>query len=113
PVYRKRAANSRHPAFQAGCRGFEPRLPLSSLNRLFTGALQAASWQASGERVSKQAVLWLEVREEPWQEEVIWAPSLSPVTAEGPPAYPGRCSLSNPSGEIVVRQCSSHPPLSA
>jgi len=27
------------------------------LNRLFTGSLQAASWQASGERVSKQAVL--------------------------------------------------------
>jgi hypothetical protein len=22
-----------HPAFQAGCRGFEPRLPLSPLNR--------------------------------------------------------------------------------
>src|SRR5437879_6026353 len=47
----------RVPAFQAGCRGFESRLPLHALNRLFTGLLQAASWQASGERVSKQAVL--------------------------------------------------------
>src|SRR5205807_10354129 len=104
PFHGKRAAILRLSAFQAGCRGFESRLPLQALNRLFTGSLQAASWQASGERASKQAVLWLEVREEPWQEEVIWAPSLSPVTAEGPPAYPGRCSLSNPSGEIVVRQ---------
>src|SRR3989440_6933440 len=47
----------RVPAFQAGCRGFESRLPLFHLNRLFTGSLEAASWQASGERVSKQAVL--------------------------------------------------------
>src|SRR2546429_1036761 len=51
------SSESRVPAFQAGCRGFEPRLPLQALNRLFTGSLQAASWQASGERVSKQAVL--------------------------------------------------------
>src|SRR6266568_3408012 len=47
----------RVPAFQADCRGFESRLPLHALNRLFTGSRQAASWQASGERVSKQAVL--------------------------------------------------------
>jgi len=53
----KRAAISRQAAFQAGCRGFEPRLPLSHMNRLFIGSPQAASWQASGERVSKQAVL--------------------------------------------------------
>ena len=42
----------------------------------------------------------LETREEHWQEEVIGGPSLSPVPAEGPPAYPGRCSLSKPLGEI-------------
>jgi len=42
----------------------------------------------------------LEMREEHWQEEVIGGPSLSPVPAEGPPAYPGRCSLSKPLGEI-------------
>ena len=49
--------SGRVPAFQAGCRGFESRLPLFSLNRLFTGSPEAASWQASGDAVSKQAVL--------------------------------------------------------
>jgi len=29
------------------------------MNRLFTGSLQAASWQASGDRESKEAVLLL------------------------------------------------------
>ena len=32
----------RVPAFQAGCRGFEPRLPLSSLSRRSRSASQAA-----------------------------------------------------------------------
>jgi hypothetical protein len=45
------------PAFQAGCRGFESRLPLQHMNRLFTGSLEGASWQASGDAVSKHAVL--------------------------------------------------------
>jgi hypothetical protein len=31
PIYTERAAILRHPAFQAGCRGFEPRLPLLPL----------------------------------------------------------------------------------
>jgi len=38
PIYTKRVAILGHPAFQAGCRGFEPRLPLSSMNRLSIGA---------------------------------------------------------------------------
>jgi hypothetical protein len=38
----------------------------------------------------------LETLEEHWQEEVIQGQSLSPVSAEGPPAYPDRCQLSNP-----------------
>ncbi len=57
PFYGRLAAILRPYAFQAGCRGFEPRLPLQIVYRLFTGSPQAASWQASGERVSKQAVL--------------------------------------------------------
>src|SRR6266566_6519603 len=48
PFHGKRSAMLRPSAFQAGCRGFESRLPLSSLNRLFTGSPQAASWQAGG-----------------------------------------------------------------
>ena len=40
----------------------------------------------------------LETLEEHWQEEVIQGQSLSPVSAEGPPAYPDRCQLSNPPG---------------
>jgi hypothetical protein len=35
PIYTERAATVRHPAFQAGCRGFEPRLPLLPL-QLYT-----------------------------------------------------------------------------
>src|SRR6266700_7961332 len=59
PFHGKRSAILRPPAFQAGCRGFESRLPLQHMNRLFTGSLQAASWQASGDRESKEAVLLL------------------------------------------------------
>ena len=33
----KQAAILRAPAFQAGCRGFEPRLPLHRLHRLSAG----------------------------------------------------------------------------
>ena len=40
----------------------------------------------------------LETFEEQWQDEVIGGQSLSPVSAEGPPAYPDRCQLSNPPG---------------
>jgi hypothetical protein len=40
----------------------------------------------------------LETLEEHWQEEVIQGQSLSPVSAEGPPAYPDHCQLSNPPG---------------
>ena len=53
----RQAVIVRTPAFQAGCRGFEPRLPLQKMNRLFTGSPEAASWQASGDTVSKEAVL--------------------------------------------------------
>jgi hypothetical protein len=38
----KQAAILRAPAFQAGCRGFEPRLPLPSIDRLCAGRSQAA-----------------------------------------------------------------------
>jgi hypothetical protein len=37
----KQAAILRAPAFQAGCRGFEPRLPLHAVNRLSRRASEA------------------------------------------------------------------------
>ena len=37
----KQAAFLREPAFQAGCRGFEPRLPLHRIDRLSRRASQA------------------------------------------------------------------------
>ena len=37
PIYTERAVSLRHPAFQAGCRGFEPRLPLHRVHRLSAG----------------------------------------------------------------------------
>ena len=49
-IYKKQAVILCVPAFQAGCRGFEPRLPLFSMNRLSESAWQAASQKASGER---------------------------------------------------------------
>src|SRR5258708_16639494 len=49
---------SRVPAFQAGCRGFEPRLPLFSINRLCASDSRAFGEQPSGERTSKEAVLY-------------------------------------------------------
>ena len=46
PIYTERVAILRHPAFQAGCRGFEPRLPLhwhnESLCRLTTSRLKTS-----------------------------------------------------------------------
>ncbi len=42
PTYTGRAVFLRHPAFQAGCRGFEPRLPLQRMNRRHRSASQAA-----------------------------------------------------------------------
>src|SRR6266704_5235416 len=48
--------SSRAPAFQAGCRGFESRLPLSCMNRLCAGRSEAVWEQPGGERASKEAV---------------------------------------------------------
>ena len=42
PDESKRAAISRRSASQAGCRGFEPRLPLQRVNRLFASASRAS-----------------------------------------------------------------------
>jgi len=56
PLHKKRAAIVRPPAFQAGCRGFEPRLPLSSVHRLFAGTSHARWEQPGGEEESKQAM---------------------------------------------------------
>jgi hypothetical protein len=39
PIYTGRAAILRNPAFQAGCRGFEPRLPLLPLQLCLMKAL--------------------------------------------------------------------------
>jgi len=53
----------RHPAFQAGCRGFESRLPLPSIDRLCAGRSQADWEQPGGDTVSKEAVfLWAKRR---------------------------------------------------
>ena len=38
----KQAVILRAPAFQAGCRGFEPRLPLFRIDRLYAGRSEAA-----------------------------------------------------------------------
>src|SRR5258708_22259437 len=54
PIHTRRSAILGHPAFQAGCRGFESRLPLSSLHRLFAGRSEAARrqpgsvWESKG-----------------------------------------------------------------
>ena len=50
----------RRSAFQAGCRGFEPRLPLSRMNRLCAGRLQAASEQPGGERLGMGRFFFLQ-----------------------------------------------------
>ena len=54
PIYTERAAILRHPAFQAGCRGFEPRLPLHAVNRLCVSASGASWWQPNGEGESER-----------------------------------------------------------
>jgi hypothetical protein len=43
------AAILRVPAFQAGCREFEPRLPLFARDRCFHKAFQAALREASSD----------------------------------------------------------------
>ena len=48
----------RVPAFQAGCRGFESRLPLSSVHRLFAGTSNARWEQPGGEEESKQTMFY-------------------------------------------------------
>ncbi|HET8851350.1 MAG TPA: hypothetical protein VFN02_02405, partial [Ktedonobacteraceae bacterium] len=52
----ERAVILRRSAFQAGCRGFESRLPLHRMNRLCAGRSGAVSEQPGGERASKEAV---------------------------------------------------------
>ena len=42
------------PAFQAGCRGFEPRLPLFVVDRSFRSRSEAASREASGEEARRE-----------------------------------------------------------
>jgi len=49
----------RVPAFQAGCREFESRLPLLFFNRLFAGAWQAASEEASSEGTRTRRFVFL------------------------------------------------------
>ncbi len=41
PICTNRAVFLYVPAFQAGCRGFESRLPLHGTNRLFAGPSRA------------------------------------------------------------------------
>src|SRR5260370_31301048 len=48
PFYGRLAAILRPSAFQAGCRGFESRLPLHTRNRLSTGPSQASWRQPNG-----------------------------------------------------------------
>src|SRR2546429_5258403 len=48
----------RVPAFQAGCRGFESRLPLLIVHRLFAGTSNARWEQPGSEEVSKQAMFY-------------------------------------------------------
>lgn len=62
-LYRKRAAIKRPPASQAGCRGFEPRLPLLRTDRLSAGPSQAVWRQPGAGGESKGAVfLWTQER---------------------------------------------------
>src|SRR5712691_1189238 len=58
PFRKKRAVIVQPPAFQAGCRGFEPRLPLSSVHRLFAGTSNARWEQPGSEEESKQAMFY-------------------------------------------------------
>src|SRR5713101_5941477 len=51
----------RHPAFQAGFRGFESRLPLSYLHRLFASRLQAA-WRQPGSVWASKGTMFLCVK---------------------------------------------------
>ena len=53
-MYKKRAAILRKRAFQAGCRGFESRLPLFPLNRLSASASHASLRQPSDDSNSKR-----------------------------------------------------------
>ena len=53
----KQAVILQPPAFQAGCRGFEPRLPLLSIGRLCAGRSQAVWEQPDCDTASKEAVL--------------------------------------------------------
>src|SRR5713101_370026 len=46
----------RVPAFQAGCRGFESRLPLPFVHRLFAGRSEAAWRQPGGVWASKETM---------------------------------------------------------
>jgi len=76
------------------------------MNRLFTGSLQAASWQASGERVSKQAVLCCVKR----------CTATSCLILGGHPASPLATSCpggdaTSPVGDILPRP--SHPLLAS
>jgi len=53
PFYNKQASFLWVPAFQAGCRGFESRLPLPNVHRLFAGWFHARWEQPGSEEVSK------------------------------------------------------------
>jgi hypothetical protein len=50
--------SGRVPAFQAGCRGFEPRLPLSCIDRLCASRSQAAWEQPGSDTAGEEAVLF-------------------------------------------------------
>ena len=55
-VCAKQAVILQPPASQAGCRGFEPRLPLLRIDRLCAGRSEAAWWQPGSDTASKEAV---------------------------------------------------------
>ena len=60
PLDKKRAAIVRVPAFQAGCREFEPRLPLYARDRCSYKASQAASEEASSDVLRERRFCFLE-----------------------------------------------------
>ncbi len=58
PFYGRLAAILRPSAFQAGCRGFESRLPLHSIDRLCAGRSQAA-WEQPGSDIASKETVFL------------------------------------------------------
>ncbi len=68
------------------------------LQRRSPGRYQPLQIRTLQRGMRKIRALLLETREEQWQEEVIRGQLPSPISGEGPPAYPDRRQLSKPSG---------------